>query len=436
MKRLGAAIAALLLMLALLPRPGVAAEVDLRDTVTVQVVRKARNAVVSITARRFVTRRVNPFPGDPFWQQFNLGQIVRVPADFLGSGIIVQKTGYIVTNNHVIAGAKSIHVKLSSGKTYSARLIGTDPAADLAVLKISGKTPFPTLTLGDSASLMIGEPAIAVGNPFGFSESVSSGIVSAIHRDLNHQADHSALHDLIQTDAAINPGNSGGPLLNAYAQVIGINTAIRGGAQNIGFAIGVNRLRRLIPELMDPALVNGVDTGFKLHERCALTLPAQLHLQLFVNGISSPVAAIDGVTPANIVDAYAILLGVTPAQKVVTVKFANGVVKRYPVSKSPWPPVVILLHRMTGLRVEQVTPALAQRQGLAVKNGLLITKIDHNSLAAKAGLHAGDILIQIGGYPVRTLQALQILLPHVPPDVPVRVIVVRGRHLAAGNMRF
>lgn len=436
MKLLGVALAALLLMLALLPPPGAAAEVNLRDTVTVQVVRHARNAVVSITARRFVTRRINPFPGDPFWQQFNLGQIVRVPADFLGSGIIVQKTGYIVTNNHVIAGAKSIHVKLSSGKTYSARLIGADPAADLAVLKISAKQTFPTLTLGDSASLMIGEPAIAVGNPFGFSESVSSGIVSAIHRDLNHQADHSALHDLIQTDAAINPGNSGGPLLNAYGQVIGINTAIRGGAQNIGFAIGVNRLRRLIPQLMDPALVHGLNIGLKLRERCTLTLPAHLHLGLFVNGVEARVVEIDGQKPANIVDAYALLLDVKARQKVVTIKFANGVAKSYPVRKSPWPPVVILLHRMAGLRLKQVTPAMAHQQGLAVTSGLLITKIDHNSRAAQAGLHPGDILIQIGGYPVKTLRALQMLLPHVPPDVPVRVIVVRGRHLAAGNMRF
>src|SRR5205085_5154128 len=126
------------------------------------------------------------------------------------------------TNNHVIDRARRITVELSDGRKLPAELISADADADLAVLKISSDKPFPTLELGDSSDLMIGEPVIAVGNPFGYSHSVSTGIVSAIHRDLKDQRNKILLGDLIQTDAAINPGNSGGPLLNAYGQVIGI----------------------------------------------------------------------------------------------------------------------------------------------------------------------------------------------------------------------
>src|SRR5439155_11093365 len=138
--------------------------------------------------------------------------------------------------------------------------------------------PLPALDLGESNDLMIGEPVIAVGNPLGFSHSVSTGIVSAIHRDIDPRrkaepdngpmkGEQAALRDLIQTDAAINPGNSGGPLLNAYGQVIGINTAIRGDAQNIGFAIPIDRLRDLIPDLMSPSQVTKLDMPLKLAER-------------------------------------------------------------------------------------------------------------------------------------------------------------------------
>src|SRR5205814_2622442 len=181
---------------------------------------------------------------------------------------------YLVTNNHVIERARQISVELADGRKLPADLISSDADADLAILKISSPKPFPILDLGDSSDLMIGEPVIAVGNPLGFSHSVSTGIVSALHRDLKGPDERAVLADLVQTDAAINPGNSGGPLLNAYGQVIGINTAIRGDAQNIGFAIQVNRLRDLIPELMNPAQAKRVNVPLKLEEKRHTTPPA------------------------------------------------------------------------------------------------------------------------------------------------------------------
>ena len=176
-------------------------------------------------------------------------------------------------------------------------------------MKISDKRPFPTLTLGDSSDLMIGEPAIAIGNPLGYSHSVSTGIVSALHRDLKDNAGHVTMGNVIQTDAAINPGNSGGPLLNAYGQVIGINTAIRSDAQNIGFAIPVNRLRDLIPELMNPALLNKMDIPFRLTEECEITPPAHIVSRvLTVEKTPRVVTAIDSVPVTDIVQASDLLL--------------------------------------------------------------------------------------------------------------------------------
>src|SRR5208337_2106089 len=176
----------------------------------------------------------------------DVGQVMRVPANSLGSGFIIHADGYVVTNNHVIDRAREITVELADGRKLPASLISADADADLAILKINTDKPLPVLELGDSSDLMIGEPTIAVGNPFGYSHTVSTGIVSALHRDLKDREGKVSLSELIQTDAAINPGNSGGPLLNAYGQVIGINTAIRGDAQGIGFAIAVSSLRDLL----------------------------------------------------------------------------------------------------------------------------------------------------------------------------------------------
>jgi S1-C subfamily serine protease len=171
--------------------------INLRQTVTVEVVRKTKDAVVNISATKTVRQRVSPFGDtDPFWQFFDSGETVDVPASSLGSGFIVHPDGYVVTNHHVIDRARQIQVELTDGRKLPADLISSDAEADLAILKIApSKTgrggaprPFPIIELGDSSDLMIGEPVIAVGNPLGYSHSVSTGIVSAAHRDAPQKA--------------------------------------------------------------------------------------------------------------------------------------------------------------------------------------------------------------------------------------------------------
>ena len=161
----------------------------------------------------------------------------------LGSGVIIKSDGTILTNEHVILRAAKIKVTLLDGREFEGRLIGSDPESDLAVVQIVGEGPFPTLEMGTSEDLMIGETVIAIGNPFGLSHTVTAGVISSLHRSI--RSDGRIYRDFVQTDASINPGNSGGPLLNIRGLLIGINTAIYQEAQGIGFAIPVDRVKRI-----------------------------------------------------------------------------------------------------------------------------------------------------------------------------------------------
>ena len=420
--------------------------INLRRTVTVEVVAQTKGAVVNISAKKLVAERVRV---NDFFQQFDTGQVVQVPASSLGSGFLVHRDGYVVTNNHVVDHARQISVELADGRTLPADVVGADPDADLAVLRIHSPTPLPTLMMGDSADLMIGEPVIAVGNPLGFSHSVSTGIVSALHRDINPAAAHAAgqpaaaphgedaaLRDLIQTDAAINPGNSGGPLLNAYGQVIGINTAVRGDAQNIGFAIPINRLRKLVPELMNPSQVDKVDVPLRLAEQVSIAEPATITARLVTVGPHPvEVTAIGDDRPANIVDAYADLLALRPNQP-FTVTFADGSRASLTPRPTPMPDAIVQAKRRFGLSIEAVTPMLAGQDHLAQEDGLYVTGVDANAPAAAAGVRPGDILVQLGNAHLATLADLAALVARLPATGEARVWVVRGSQLGYLTMRF
>jgi serine protease Do len=273
---------------------------------------------------------------------------------------------------------------------------------------------------------MIGEPVIAVGNPMGFSHSVSTGIVSALHRDLKAPDERVLLADLIQTDAAINPGNSGGPLLNAYGQVIGINTAIRGDAQNIGFSIPINKLRDLVPELMNPSQVTKVDVHLKLAERRAVSPPARVTASVVLDE-SRPrtVLSINGRRPRDIVDAYAALLRVRPEQECVLACGNGEPPLRVRATRVPLPDAIVQAHQLLGLTIEQVTPLRAERLSLEVDDGLLVTEVMGNSPAARAGVRPGDVIVQLGRYRVTTLDDFSGLLVRLPESGRARLFVVR-----------
>jgi serine protease Do len=410
--------------------------INLRRTVTVEVVEKTKDAVVNISATKMVSRRVSPFGNsDPFMRLFGGGQVVRVPANALGSGFIIHRDGYVVTNNHVVDQARQITVELADGRKLPAELISSDPDADLAVLKISSDHPFPTLRLGDSSDLMIGEPVIAVGNPLGYSHTVSTGIVSAVHRDLKDQEEPKALRDLIQTDAAINPGNSGGPLLNAYGEVIGINTAIRSDAQNIGFSIPINRLRDLIPELMNPASASKLEVPIHLREKRELTPPATIVSHVVIDEAHPrTVTSIDGQPVADIIDAYAVLLQCRRDQpiKIVCAPGEKGeTILPHAVAT---PDAIVEANKLLGITVVGVTPALAEKYQLTVDDGIFVTEVARDSVAARAGIEAGDVIVQLGRYRIGTLDDFGTLLHRMPKTGQVRIGVVRGEQMGFGTL--
>ena len=216
-------------------------------------VERTSTSVVNIYTAKIVTERPNPLQDDPFFQRF-FGDSSATPRKrletSLGSGVIVSSQGYILTNNHVIQGADEIRVILANGETPIAKIVGTDPDTDLAVLKIN-YTKLPAITIGQSDALRVGDVVLAIGNPFGVGQTVTMGIVSATGRN---QLGINTFENFIQTDAAINPGNSGGALINANGKLVGINTAIfsrSGGSQGIGFAIPASLAREVMQEIIE-----------------------------------------------------------------------------------------------------------------------------------------------------------------------------------------
>jgi Do/DeqQ family serine protease len=224
---------------------------------------KASPAVVSILSAQEVEQRVNPFGGNPFFDDFFRDFFApfqqRQTERSLGSGVVIRPDGYILTNEHVVLQAGKIQVQLADDRKLDARLVGADSDSDLAVLKVDDAKSLPHLPLGSADDLMIGETVIAIGNPFGLSHTVTTGVVSALNRSLN--TGERTYYDFIQTDASINPGNSGGPLLNIKGELIGINTAIYGKAQGIGFAIPVSRAKRIVQELISHGAVEAPWVG-------------------------------------------------------------------------------------------------------------------------------------------------------------------------------
>jgi serine protease DegS len=229
----------------------------------------AAPAVVNVNTRKMVQERANPLFDDPVFRHFfgdSLGTAPRRRLETsLGSGVIISAQGYILTNNHVIDGAEEIQVSLRDGRTAAAAVVGTDPEADLAVLKVSLPN-LPTVVLGRSEDLREGDVVLAIGNPFGVGQTVTQGIVSAKGRT---QLGISTFENFIQTDAAINPGNSGGALINAAGELVGINTAIftrTGGSQGIGFAIPVTIARDVMEQIIETGHVSRGWLGIEIQD--------------------------------------------------------------------------------------------------------------------------------------------------------------------------
>lgn len=370
-----------------------------RVTPTVRAVNAVAPAVVNITstlAERRSSRELTPF--DFF---FNMpGRDLR--SESIGSGIIIDgRRSLVLTNAHVVNGAASISVRLLDGRTFSADVVGAEPDFDIAVLRLKGARDLPSVAMGDSTDLMPGESVIAIGNPYGFSHTVTTGVISALNRTI--EAEDGVFTDLIQTDAAINPGNSGGPLLNILGELIGVNTAIYDKAQGIGFAIPVSKARRVVDEILDQGHVSTpwlALIGQNVDPRTAryLRLPeveGLLVTEVFDNGPADKA----GLKPGDVIlelsgnavtdrDKYLSLLRNHQPHAPVTLKiWRDGAARTVTVKTTDFD--------------DGTAESLALRRwGISVKdgrNGAVITRVKDNSPASHLGLEKGDTITAVSG---------------------------------------
>jgi Do/DeqQ family serine protease len=380
---------------------------DLRRTPVVRAVQAVGPAVVNITSSRLVQSVPTPFGGQfsgPLFERFLRDFGLEVPAQkaqSLGSGVLIDgRRGFVLTNAHVIEGASEIAVRLQDGRELAAKVRGADPDLDLAVLQVDPAGGLPQAEMGDSSTLFIGETVIAIGNPYGYTNTVTTGVVSAVGRSVG--TDEEVLTDLIQTDAAINPGNSGGPLLNLLGQVIGINTAIQADAQGIGFAIPVNKAKRVLDELINVGHVTPVWLGLfgqDLDQPTAGYLGLKSPRGVLVTELSrNGPAERAGVRPGDAV----LALGGKPVEDrqhlISLVRDLGRSETRLTVARGGRE----LTLAVTPQALDQATleGLLLTHWGLSLdprprRAGLAVSKVQ--GPAQRLGLKPGDLLMQIGG---------------------------------------
>jgi len=395
-----------------------AAEAYPRETPVVRAVRLVSPAVVNISSEYEVQRRPNPFSGfgmDPLVERFfrdffDPGAERPLKRTSLGSGVIIDgEKGFVLTNAHVIERAGTITVVLRDEREFEAQIIGADPQSDLAVLRIQSTGSLPAITMGESDDLMIGETVIAIGNPFGFSHTVTTGVISALNRSI--RTDDRVYHNFIQIDASINPGNSGGPLLNINGELIGINTAIYAKAQGIGFAIPINMARRIVTDLIQYGEVKQAWIGMVLQD-----LDAGLaHYLGLPNDSGTLVKRIEPDSPAEKagVQSGDILMAVGKSriesredyQQIIR-RYAPGNRVRFHLRRDdetlsvtvtasifPMDRADELADRMLGISVED--PATVYGRSGAARDGVVITEIRRDCYLARIGVRPGDVIRQI-----------------------------------------
>jgi len=397
------------------------------------LVEELKPVVVNISTTRLVKspledffrdfRRFREFFGDEFFHRFFPGP-PEMRTRSLGSGFIVDKEGYILTNNHVIEGAEDIKVKLYNGKVYDAKIIGRDPKTDIALIKIEAKDDLPVARLGDSDKLRVGDWVIAIGNPFGLEHTVTAGIISAKGRVIGA----GPYDDFLQTDASINPGNSGGPLFNLKGEVVGINTAIVAGGQGVGFAIPINMAKNLLPQLKRGKVVHGFlgvyiqDLTPELARSFGLKEPKGA---LVTEVIPDSPAAKAGFQKGDVIirfdgkevpDTHTLrrMVASTPVGKRVTVDVIRkgeeislsveigeleGREEFARIETDKW-----------GLRVQDLTPEIASHLGLKDDRGVLVAEVAPDSPAQRAGLQPGDVIVGIEHEEVTDLEAYRRLM--------------------------
>jgi serine protease Do len=410
---------------------------NLRQTPITDVVRKVRGAVVNIQSEK-------PASSD----DFSMVGSAKSNINGMGTGIIIDSRGYIITNNHVVEDVSILRVRLSDNTQLPAQVIARDPEHDLALLKIDAKKTLPVITLGTASDLMVGETVVAIGNAYGYEHTVTVGVVSATRRDVSLNKEIS-YKGLIQTDASINPGNSGGPLVNIHGELIGVNVAIRAGAQGIGFAIPVDTMVRVSGELMGSKRGN-VKHGVGLRNEVKLEQTDGIRRAAMVDAVEggSPgsraginkgdeLLAIEDFQVKSSLDVERALVDKSPGDKVVFHFRRDGSEQKVEVTLEPGKPVIAVAEvvwRRIGLKVQPISSDAVAKANNQLHGGLLINEIRPESVAARAGVQKGDIWVGLHQCDLISIVNISFVLNH--PDLttfqPVRFFIVRAGQVHRG----
>jgi serine protease Do len=389
--------------------------------------------------------RGNPFGDERFKEFFGGQQQPERKQGGLGTGFIIDKTGLIITNNHVVEDADTIKVKLKDEREFDAKVVGRDPQTDLALIKVDAKDELPVARLGRSAELKVGEWVLAVGSPFGLEQTVTAGIVSAKGRAIGS----GPYDDFIQTDASINPGNSGGPLVNLNGEVVGINTAIIAQGQGIGFAIPIDMATKIVAQLKDNGEVTrgwlGVNIqdlkgeladyyGAKGGEGVLVTevVPGNPAEKAGIQA-KDIITAVDGekVRTSRELTAKAATLPVGETTKITVVRDGKERTVDVKVAKRPVtvadagkPPVE--KEGEYGLQVTDLTPEMARRLKTNRDAGVVVVGVRPDSKAAKAGLQQGDLILEVDRQNVSSTGELKQLLARHKGGDGIALLVQRA----------
>ncbi len=402
---------------------------DRRRTPVVDVFQRCKDAVVNISTTRVVP--MHSLYGSLFDDIFDLGRPApRERVQSVGSGIVIHEDGFIVTNAHVVSQATDVRVTFADKSTLPAEIVAVDPEHDLAILRVKADHPLPFQKLGASHDVMVGETVVAIGNPLGLQHTVTAGIVSALDRDLQFNNDVT-YRGLIQTDAPINPGNSGGPLLNVNGDLIGINSAIRGDAQNIGFAIPVDRLWELVPEMLDIERRQRVRFGLRVSGPDAEVTWVRPDSAAAKAGLKpgERVTELNGHKLRNGIDFYVRLLDQKPDTEVQLALRRDGRTTEVavPLQSVPLPDGRALASRLFGITLGDVPAELRRQYDLTDAAGLMVEKVEAGGTADRAGIHAGDLILRLNRVPVAALKDVGLTLEQVRPGERVAVEGLRLR---------
>ena len=419
-----------------------------RETPVVAAVRAAAPAVVNISTE-IVTREESPFASDPFFDKFFRDFFGDAPmrerkATSLGSGVVVDPAGHILTNEHVVRNASRITVTFANSETMEAKLVGADARTDLAVLKVNSGAKLPHVEMGRSDDLMIGETVIAIGNPFGLSHTVTTGVVSAVNRTIKG-GDGRTYTEFIQTDASINPGNSGGPLLNIAGELIGINAAIYQSAEGIGFAIPVDKAKRIMGDLISYGEVHRAYIGIQVQEVDAdlasyysLKKPEGVLVRRVFPGSPADraglkrgdlIMAVDSKTVRSKADFNEKLAGFTSKSRIRLTLKSEGAEREATLAAADIPAGYgrEFSKDWLGLEVASNSEKLAKKYKQAYAKGAVVTEVVKKGSAERVGIQPGDLIRRVNDADIENEEDFYKSVVAASAMETIVLVVQRGR---------